>query len=53
MLILNRKENQSIDLFLEDGQEIKITLAWAHAYQAKIGITAPKEIMILREELME
>ena len=57
MLILSRFENQSFYLFLEDGTEIQIKLldifnSYSHSV-AKIGIQAPKNVNIVREELIQ
>lgn len=49
MLILNRKENESI--IIDDRIEIKI-LEIADG-KIKIGIEAPKEISVLRKEIYE
>ena len=51
MLTLNRKEGESIIIYKDD-VEIKITLSETHTGYAKIGIDAPKEYSIDREELL-
>ena len=51
MLTLNRKEGESIIIYKDD-VEIKITLSETHTGYAKIGIDAPKEYFIDREELL-
>lgn len=48
MLILSRKENESV--IIGDGIEVKI-IQTGKGY-AKIGIEAPKSLMILRKELV-
>jgi len=49
MLILSRKEKQSFLL----GDDIEITLLEISGDKAKIAISAPKEVSILRKELAE
>ena len=49
MLILARKEDESIML----GNDIKITVVVISKGGVKIGIDAPKNMMILRSELVE
>ncbi len=47
MLILSRQENQIIRI----GDVIKIILLSINGNQVRIGITAPKEITVHREEV--
>ncbi|HEF1470919.1 TPA: carbon storage regulator CsrA [Campylobacter coli] len=47
MLILSRKENESIVI----GEGIEIKIVQTGKGYAKIGIDAPKSLMILRKEL--
>ncbi|MCD6582077.1 MAG: carbon storage regulator [Desulfuromusa sp.] len=50
MLILTRKAGQSIRI----NEDIKImVMSITHRNQVKIGIEAPKEVKILRTELVE
>ncbi|EAK9944227.1 carbon storage regulator CsrA [Campylobacter lari] len=49
MLILSRKENESIKI----GDDIEIKVVQTGKGYAKIGIEAPKSLMILRKELIE
>lgn len=49
MLILQRKRNQSILI----GDEIEVTVLEIGADQVKIALTAPRDISILRKELVE
>ncbi|AJC84977.1 carbon storage regulator CsrA [Campylobacter peloridis] len=49
MLILSRKENESIKI----GDNIEIKVVQTGKGYAKIGIEAPKTLMILRKELIE
>ncbi|MBK1964596.1 carbon storage regulator [Campylobacter novaezeelandiae] len=48
MLILSRKENESIRI----GEDIEIKIVQTGKGYAKIGIEAPKSLMILRKELI-
>jgi len=47
MLVLTRKLNQSIAI----GGDVVITITALSANQVRIGISAPKEVVILRTEL--
>lgn len=47
MLILTRKLGESINI----GDDIKITLLEIHGNQVRIGIEAPKDTKIYREEV--
>lgn len=49
MLILTRKTNES--LIIND--DIKVTILAVNGNQIKIGIDAPKEVSIHREEVYE
>jgi len=49
MLVISRKENQKIKI----GDDIEIVVVSIDKNQVKIGIEAPKEIQILRSELLE
>lgn len=53
MLVLTRKEGESIVLYLPDGGEVKIRLFKCNNSQVSIGLNAPSEIDIIREELLE
>lgn len=47
MLVLTRKRNESIVI----GDDIKITIVEVKGDQVKLGITAPKEVSVHREEI--
>ncbi|MGE5557369.1 MAG: carbon storage regulator CsrA [Bacillota bacterium] len=47
MLVLTRKLNESIII----GDDIKITVVEVKGDQVKVGITAPREISVHREEI--
>jgi len=49
MLVISRKENQKIKI----GDNIEIVVVSIDKNQVKIGIEAPKEVQILRSELLE
>jgi len=51
MLVVSRKLNERIGIHLPDGRVIVITLCKTESNQARIGIDAPKEFTVLREEL--
>lgn len=47
MLVLSRKENESLRI----GDEIKLTVLEVDGSSVKVGIEAPEEVTVLREEL--
>lgn len=49
MLVLTRKVNESIMI----GDEVKITIVEVKGDQVKLGITAPRNIAVHREEVYE
>lgn len=49
MLLLTRNATQSFFI----GKDIKVTICAVHGNQVKVGIDAPKEVQILREEIMD
>lgn len=53
MLILGRKENESVVLRLPDGETVIITLTQLGGSQIRLGIEAPSEVGIYRKELFE
>lgn len=53
MLILSRKQNESIEIQLPNGDTIMVTLTQLNSNQARIGIEAPDQVLILRSELID
>jgi len=51
MLILSRKENESLVLELPNGETITVCLVAYKGDVTKVGINAPDNVTILREEL--
>jgi len=49
MLVLSRKPLQSIMV----GPDIKITIVQVERNQVRLGIEAPRDVTILRDELLE
>ena len=49
MLIITRYSSESFYI----GDDIKVTILGSNDDQVRIGITAPKEVAILREEIRE
>ena len=49
MLILSRKSQEKIKI----GNEITISIVEIHGDQVKIGIEAPKEVKVFREEVFQ
>jgi carbon storage regulator len=47
MLILTRKSGESINI----GKDIRVTIIGVHGKQVRLGIEAPPETMVLREEV--
>lgn len=49
MLILTRKKNETLRI----GEDILVTIVDVQGDQVRLGITAPREVSILRQELYE
>jgi carbon storage regulator len=53
MLVLTRRVGEAILLSLPDGQKIRILCVEMERKKVRIGVEAPKEINIIREELQK
>jgi len=53
MLVLARRQEESIVITTPAGEEIKILVMDAYHGFAKLGIEAPADYRIMREELLE
>lgn len=54
MLVLERKKGESIVLDLGDGKKITVKVCEIQGYyKTRIGIEAPRDIEIMREELIK
>jgi carbon storage regulator len=51
MLILTRKPGESLYVLYKDGQTIKVTVVEIKGNQIRLGIDAPSELRIYREEI--
>ena len=49
MLVLSRKKNESIQI----GDDIQITVLEVNSDRIRLGISAPREVRIMREELVQ
>lgn len=47
MLVLTRKLNEAIKI----GDDIEVTIIEIHGNKIKLGIIAPKDVLVLRSEL--
>lgn len=53
MLVLERKLNEIITIETPKGEVIDIRLMETHRSKAKIGVKAPNDYLILRDELID
>ncbi len=53
MLILNRKEGQSVVVTTEAGEEIELFILEVSGKYAKVGINAPPTVLVDRKEVNE
>ena len=49
MLVLSRKSGESITI----GEDIVVTVVGVNGTQARLGITAPRNVQVLREEVYQ
>lgn len=52
MLVLTRRVGQNIEIKLKSGEIITVSSLGVNGKQTKIGITAPADVKIMREELL-
>lgn len=53
MLILTRRTGETLTAVTADGKEITITVLGVKGNQVRIGIDAPRDIEVHREEIWE
>ncbi len=51
MLVLSRKKGESIKLYLPNGEAILVMVVSTNDRKARIGLTAPASVDIVRSEL--
>ena len=51
MLVLGRKKNQSLILTMPDGRRITVTVAQVRSGSCRLGITAPDDVAVMRDEI--
>ena len=52
MLVLSREKNERLVIILEDGREIGIQVVRVSHGKVRLGITAPPDVKVWREELL-
>ena len=53
MLVLTRKLNESIEVATPSGEIINLKITQIDGNHVKVGVTAPLDCAIMREELLE
>jgi carbon storage regulator len=53
MLVLTRRPGETLIIDLPTGEQVKVTVLSVKGNQVRLGLDAPAEIQILREELRE
>lgn len=53
MLIVTRREGETLVIELPTGEKIAVTVLEVKGNQVKIGMNAPDDMAIVREELLE
>lgn len=53
MLVLSRKSNESIQITTPQGQKIEVLVVELRGDKARLGITAPRDVVIDRTEVAE
>jgi carbon storage regulator len=51
MLILSRRQGESVVITLASGELIEVTVLAMHANQVRIGVDAPKTVAVDRQEI--
>lgn len=51
MLVLTRKQFEGLIITMPDGTEMKIVVVEVKNNKVRLGIDAPKEVNVLRDEL--
>ena len=52
MLVLSRKKSERISLMLPNGEVVRIVVVDTRGDKTRIGIEAPQNVKILRDELL-
>ena len=52
MLVIGRNEGEAFTLILPNGDRVRVTLNKYEGQNTKIGIDAPEDVVILRDELL-
>ena len=53
MLVLTRKRNERIHILVPGGPTIIVQVAQIETDQIRLGFTAPRDVRIVREELLD
>lgn len=51
MLVLTRKTSEAVTIWLPDGRRITVSLVCVSGSRARLGITAPRDINVVRSEV--
>lgn len=51
MLVLTRRAGETLILTLPAGEQITVSLELIEGHRAKVGVTAPQSIRVIRGEL--
>ena len=52
MLVVTRRQDEAFTMILPDGSRIRVEYLGPHGLQVRFGITAPKTVKILRDEIL-
>ena len=52
LLVLQRKESETLVLFLPTGETVNVTLSQVKGKAVKLAINAPEGVKVIREELI-